>query len=296
MKLRSYTLLFRLFSFLSDKTNGASFFVKYKILLGTLIMGLISTSACKSKKEIMCNIQIEEKPNTEEIFGYKTADGIVNSVDIKGTVIDKSGEPVIATSVIIKNSTKGVLTDLDGKFELNVLPTDSLIFSFIGYQSQIISVSDLKENQVIVMEEDEIGCYVVVVAEAKSSLRRNIGCYAVATIEREESDSLSGLPYLYTELQTPPVSPVGNRDEFKKWIERNIIYNKQMRKNKVHGQLILSFIVDEKGNIVDKKILSKLSPDADAEALRVLSSSDKWTPGMQNGKKVKTIISIPVNF
>jgi hypothetical protein len=303
MKLRSYTLLFRLFSFLSDKTNGASFFVKYKILLGTLIMGLVSTSANGSKKEMMCNIQIEEKPHTEDVSNYITADGtgrsISDSVKIKGTVIDKSGEPVIATSVIIKNSTKGTMTDIDGKFELNALPTDSLIFSFIGYQSQTISVSDLKENQAIVMEEDglELSCYIVAVAEANPSLRnRNTSFYAVTTIEREESGSLSSLPYLYTELQTPPVSPVGNRDEFKKWIERNIIYNKQMRKNKVHGQLILSFIVDEKGNIVDKKILSKLSPEADTEALRVLSSSDKWTPGMQNGKKVKTIISIPVNF
>ncbi len=173
MKLRSYTLLFRLFSFLSDKTNGASFFVKYKILLGTLIMGLISTSACKSKKEVMCYIQIEEKPNTEEIFGYKTADGTVSSnsdhVNIKGTVIDKSGETLVSASIIIKNSTKGVLADLDGKFELNALPTDSLIFSFIGCQSQTISVSDLKENQVIVMEDDPrlldeeiiISCYAI---------------------------------------------------------------------------------------------------------------------------------------
>lgn len=301
MKLKSYTLLFRLFSFLSDKTNGASFFVKYKLLLGTLIMGLVSVSASKSKKDVMHYIQIEEKPLTEQTTCYdsivvKSNSGIIN---IKGTVIEKSGEPLANVSVIVKNSTKGILTDLEGRFTLlNVSPKDSLVFSYIGFQSQTISVSQIKENKAIILEEEEvILCYEVVVVEAKPYFRNSITCYAVSTVDKsEEAYFFPKLNYLYTELQTPPISPVGNLDEFKKWVERSIIYNKQMRKDKVQGQLILYFIIDENGNIVDRKILSKLSPDADAEALRVLSTSDKWTPGMQNGKTIKTIISIPVNF
>lgn len=49
MKLRWYKLLFRLFSFLSNKTEGASFFVRYKLLLGTIIIGLTGTS-CASRQ------------------------------------------------------------------------------------------------------------------------------------------------------------------------------------------------------------------------------------------------------
>lgn len=169
MKLKSYTLLFRLFSFLSDKTNGASFFVKYKLLLGTLIMGLVSVSASKSKKDVMHYIQIEEKPLTEQTTCYdsivvKSNSGIIN---IKGVVSDKSGEPIADVSVIIKNSAKGTITDIDGKFTINASSKDSLVFSLIGFLPQTISVSQIKKNDTIIMEENEIelSCYVVVIAE-----------------------------------------------------------------------------------------------------------------------------------
>ena len=53
MKYKSIKTLYSLFSFLSDKTNGFKPFVKYKLLLGTLLIG-ISTTACKNKTVITC--------------------------------------------------------------------------------------------------------------------------------------------------------------------------------------------------------------------------------------------------
>ncbi|NDV96044.1 hypothetical protein D0T84_14140 [Dysgonomonas sp. 521] len=53
MKRKSYNLLFRFFSFLADKTNGAPLFVKYKLLLGTLIIGVAGTS-CSNKSKVTC--------------------------------------------------------------------------------------------------------------------------------------------------------------------------------------------------------------------------------------------------
>jgi hypothetical protein len=132
-------------------------------------MGLVSVSASKSKKEVMCYIQIEEKPLTEEITCYdsivvKSNSGIIN---IKGVVSDKSGEPIADVSVIIKNSIKGTRTDIDGKFTINASSKDSLVFSLIGFLPQTICVSELKANNTIIMEENEneLSCYIVVVAE-----------------------------------------------------------------------------------------------------------------------------------
>ena len=53
MKTASIKTLYRLFSFLSDKTNGFKLFVKYKLILGTLLIG-ISTTACKNKDVRRC--------------------------------------------------------------------------------------------------------------------------------------------------------------------------------------------------------------------------------------------------
>jgi len=57
MKIKSYRTLYRFFSFLSDKTNGASFFVKYKLALGALLIGLTTVSCSNDEEEempIMC--------------------------------------------------------------------------------------------------------------------------------------------------------------------------------------------------------------------------------------------------
>lgn len=54
MKIKSYRILFHFFSFLSDKTNGTPFFVKYKLLLGTIIIGLTTSSCNKSKNTVTC--------------------------------------------------------------------------------------------------------------------------------------------------------------------------------------------------------------------------------------------------
>lgn len=74
MKLKSYNILFRLLSFLSDKTNGKPFFVKYKLLLGTLILSLTSTStACaQAKTSDNCRINHPEEKDIR-ITCYKVA-------------------------------------------------------------------------------------------------------------------------------------------------------------------------------------------------------------------------------
>jgi len=64
---------------------------------------------------------------------------------VMGTVIDEKGETIVGANVIIKGSSKGTITDLDGKFGLTVPGTYSvLVFSYIGYESQEIKVGNQK--------------------------------------------------------------------------------------------------------------------------------------------------------
>lgn len=51
MKVKSYRTLYHFFSFLSDKTNGASLFVKYKLALGIILVGLTTVSCSKDEEE-----------------------------------------------------------------------------------------------------------------------------------------------------------------------------------------------------------------------------------------------------
>ena len=71
-----------------------------------------------------------------------------------------------------------------------------------------------------------------------------------------------------------------------------------MNKNTFSWKYVnLSFAVDKKGRLVDKKVIGKLSKDADKEALRALSLSGVWEPGIHyDGKPVKTTMTISLDF
>ena len=56
---------------------------------------------------------------------------------VSGTVVDESGEPLIGVNILVKGTTQGTVTDLDGKFSLAVPPgSDALIFSYVGYANK----------------------------------------------------------------------------------------------------------------------------------------------------------------
>ena len=64
-----------------------------------------------------------------------------NAVKVSGTVTSaEDDEPLIGVSVLVKGTTSGTITDLDGRFELDASPEDVLVFSYTGYQRQEITV------------------------------------------------------------------------------------------------------------------------------------------------------------
>lgn len=68
---------------------------------------------------------------------------------ITGLVLDASGEPIIGASVLVKGTSNGSITDLDGKFTLSNVPTNGTIsVSYIGYTTQEISIKGQKNFSV----------------------------------------------------------------------------------------------------------------------------------------------------
>ena len=80
------------------------------------------------------------------------------------------------------------------------------------------------------------------------------------------------------------------------YIEQNIKYPKKARKAKIQGDVLVSFIVLENGQLTDIRVVKPLEPTLDAEALRVVQSMPAWQPGVQAGKPVKVRYTLPVRF
>ena len=93
---------------------------------------------------------------------------------ITGTIVDQTGEPVMGATVLVKGTTNGSTTDLDGRYSINnVSPNQVLAVSFIGYASQEIPVGNRTVIDITLLEDSELLEDVVVVGygvQRKSNL------------------------------------------------------------------------------------------------------------------------------
>lgn len=89
----------------------------------------------------------------------------VGKVSITGVVVDELGEPMVGVNVVVKGTTNGTVTDLDGKYSVSVSTNEKAIFvySFIGYKSQEILVGNQRQINVKLMPDQEMLDEVVVI-------------------------------------------------------------------------------------------------------------------------------------
>lgn len=110
--------------------------------------------------------------------------------DIKGIVCDENGEPIIGASVMVKGTSNGTISDMDGNFNLSVPEKSIIVVSFVGYKTQEIKTNSSKSDFRIVMSDDaELLEEVVVVGygvQKKSDLTS-----AVASVKADELASTS---------------------------------------------------------------------------------------------------------
>ncbi|WP_372920243.1 SusC/RagA family TonB-linked outer membrane protein, partial [Salegentibacter sp.] len=117
---------------------------------------------------------------------------------ITGTIVDGNDIPVPGASVLIKDSSRGTMSDFDGNFELNVSDGEILVISFLGFLTQEIVIDD-RDNYSITLEEDVSQLDEVVVTgyttERKSDIAGAITVVDVSEVSQEFS------PNILTSLQ-----------------------------------------------------------------------------------------------
>lgn len=92
---------------------------------------------------------------------------------------------------------------------------------------------------------------------------------------------------------------LGSRDPrvfLEKWVYTYMKYPKEAVKNGIQGRVLVDFVIDEKGKVRGVKVLKGVDPLLDEEAVRIISASPDWKPGWLRGKKVKSRMSLYVEF
>jgi|TARA_B110000914_G_scaffold226156_1_gene249485 protein TonB len=109
-------------------------------------------------------------------------------------------------------------------------------------------------------------------------------------VEIEEDDE-----EIFMVVENMPLFPGGDLG-LMKFIQKNVKYPAIAKEYNITGKVYVSFIVDRQGKVTNVKIVRGVDKNLDAEALRVVSSLPRYTPGRQRGKAVRVMFTIPINF
>ncbi len=99
--------------------------------------------------------------------------------------------------------------------------------------------------------------------------------------------------YNNTEIQ-PEFS--GGQKKLLEFIFQNMIYPEQARKNNVQGKVYVKFVITAEGEVVNPVILRGITPELDAEALRIVKKFPRWKPAKIRNKTVSTWYILPIIF
>ena len=88
----------------------------------------------------------------------------------------------------------------------------------------------------------------------------------------------------------------GGQAALMQFLAKNIKYPTIAQENVTQGRVIVQFVVNKDGSVVDPVVVRSVDPYLDKEALRVIGTMPKWKPGMQRGKAVRVKYTVPVMF
>ena len=100
---------------------------------------------------------------------------------------------------------------------------------------------------------------------------------------------------IFTVVEQMPLFPGGDA-ALMGYLRDNIHYPTVAAENGVQGRVVVGFVVERDGSITDVNVLRSVDPSLDREAVRVVKSMPKWTPGKQNGSAVRVKYQVPVTF
>lgn len=110
----------------------------------------------------------------------------------------------------------------------------------------------------------------------------------------EEEAEEETLPFILVEEK--PKFNGKDANEFSRWVNQRLDYPQVCIENGVQGRVTLEFTIRADGSLSDIKVLRGVDPALDSEAVRVVQSSPKWTPGRQRDRAVAVTYTFPVIF
>lgn len=249
----------------------------YVLPLAAVTVAAFARPEISKPLDEISSVKVNDLSAVLETYADKNVSNPAEKTKLKMKVVDEKGEPIIAATVLVVNTTNGTITDENGNFTLEVGTDQSIQVAYIGMSTVTMSVKDClkKADQTIVLTESDTKKDVKVVASAPQTVVSDDQTFSV--------------------VEQMPEYPGGMRAGLE-FMARNLRYPTKAQEAGKQGCVIVQFVVRKDGSLSDFKVLRPVAPWLDAEAIRVISTMPKWKPGMQDGKPVSVKFTLPVTF
>ena len=180
--------------------------------------------------------------------------------------------------------------------------TDSGVADLV-FEEEIIPITQQEEikappppeapsvAEVLNIVEDDAKVQETAVASTEETGKAVEVKYVPVKVVEEEPEEQT----IFQVVEVMPEFP-GGMGECLKFLGKNIKYPTIAQENGIQGRVIVQFVVNKDGSIVDPVVVRSVDPYLDKEALRVIQTMPKWKPGQQRGKAVRVKYTVPVTF
>lgn len=201
-------------------------------------------------------------PKTDAAFSGKVVEGKVTSED---------GHVLPGVNVIIRGTSVGTVTDEDGYYRLTIPEGSSLVFGFIGFESQEIPANTNELN--VRLEEDISALSEVVITTGSGS--------------GENGDDASAFQV---------AEPDGGKVDFKTYLANAVKYPQEAITNKTEGKVTVRFTVEPNGKLTDFEVVKGIGSGCEEELIRAIREGPYWKPSKRGEQPVKDKIRVKFRF
>jgi len=260
---------------------------------------VISQSEFKSlDPESIKAVEVWKGEKAVEKYGLKAEPGaiIITTKDqfenmtqnyrVTGRVINaESNEPLPDVNIVVKNTSRGTVSDEGGKFSLPLeKESEEVYFTYIGFTPLNLEVKNGEE--------------VVVRLKRRPAMFILPPATGISWEEIAEEKMVKNKPVSNPEFVIVESMPEfrGGMQAFSNYIAAQINYPSKAKKNNVSGRVWVNFTIDKVGNVRNVYLDRGIDPDLDNEAIRIISGMPKWKPARQRGEAVPVELNINVDF
>lgn len=265
------------FSFLLTKKR-ISMITKNQKVKGSVIKVLLTLPVFALL--ILLNTQCDNtKPNEEK---QKAVEVKVdeNAGQLLGTILDRFTEkPIALATILLEKDGKELYyttSDKNGRYEITKIKAGAynVKVSCEGYETVTIRDVNIPVKKITFQD------FWLKNKEASAAPSQEV---------------VVGQDSIHRVAEVMPQYP-GGPNEMMKYISDNIKYPQSAKDNKIEGRVYVSFVVEKDGSITNAAVMRGIDKECDAEALRVVASMPKWTPGQHKGENVRTQFTIPIYY